>query len=318
MALLRRSLKSSLRQLRRLRYQRFKACSDIVSEWFAVRTRIDRHPQSDALWRVHDWLIVPLTLQALDYSGLARHIISVLRRGEEFDADLNLLLALIEEPPAALKIERMRAHEEAVAEGRYDGLAKEPRRYEELETAIREDPLLQKFWTRIKSHYAGQFQPNRRGVMRRTLARERGFDCRHEFKWARKNDRFQITFDALCHRWCLYGFEKESALALKLTANLTPHGTMIFVPRGMSLAANGTLVWGAITSIHKAHGASRQGEKLIEIRMQRRKDREMATKLAVEAKKLALRGKARTDFILTGMGQLKNRVRWLKRLLYDC
>jgi len=317
MAMPSRSLKHSLTQLRGLRYQRFKVCSAVVRDWFTLRGAIDRHPQNTALWRVHDWLISPLTLQALDYTGFANHIVSILRRGGEFDADLILLLSLIEEPPSAQKIELMKRHEEAVAEGRYDGLAKEPRRYEELESKMRDDPLLLRFWTRIKSRYERHFRPNPRGVMRRTLARERGFDCRREFKWGNKRDRFQITFDALCHRWCLYGFEKQNPLALKLTANPTPHGTMIFVPRGMSLAANGTFVWKAITEIHKAHGASRQGEKLFGIRMQHRKDCEAAKKFDADARRLKYRGKKRTDYVLGKMGQLPNRVRWLKRLLID-
>lgn len=315
MAQLRRSLKRSLKQLRQLRYQRLKVCSEVVTDWFALRPKIDRHPQVNELWRVHDWLVSPFTLQALDYTGLARHIITELQNEREFDADLILLLALIEEPPLPGKIDLMKRHEVAVAEGHYDGLAKEPRRYEELEIKMKADPLLLRFWTRIKSRYTRQFQRNARGVMRRTLSRERGFDCRHKFNWTQKRNRFQITFDALCHRWCLYGFENESPLALKLTANPTPHGTMIFVPRGMSLAANGTFVWKAITEIHKAHGASRQGEALFEIRMQHRKDCEAAKKLNAEARALKLRGKQRTDYILKKMGQLPNRVRWLKRLL---
>lgn len=311
----RRSLRRSLQQLRQLRFHRHEVCSGVVRDWFSLKTKIDQHSLARELWHVHDWLISPLTLQALDYTGLAKHIVSLLQKGGDFDADLILLLTLIEDPPLARKVTLMKRHEVAVAEGRYDGLAKEPRRYEELEIKMKEDPLLLRFWNRIKSRYMAQFRPNTRGVMRRTLARERGFDCRHDFKWAQKRDRFRITFDALCHRWCLYGFEKESPLALKLTANPTPHGTMIFVPRGMSLAANGTFVWKAITEIHKAHGASRQGETLFEIRMQHRKDCEAAKRFNAEARQLKYRGKARTDYVLTKMGQLTNRVRWLKRLL---
>ncbi|WP_438480830.1 hypothetical protein [Oleiharenicola lentus] len=314
----RRSLRQSLTQLRDLRYQRLKVCTEVVHDWFELQPVINRHSLSKELWRVHDWLISPFTLQALDYHGLAQYIVALLRTGKDFDADLILLLTLIEEPPSTRKISLMKHHEGNVADGLYDGLSKEPQRYQELEIKMKEDPLLLRFWTRIQNRYSRQFRPNLRGVMRRTLARERGFDCRRKFDWRRKRDRFQVTFDALCHRWCLYGFEKDSPLALKLTANPTPHGTMIFVPRGMSLAANGTFVWRAITGIHKAHGASRQGEMLFEIRMQQRKDREHAKKYNADAQALRLRGRQRIEYVLKKMGQLPNRERWLKRLLNDC
>ncbi len=311
-----RTLRRSLRSLRELSFNRYEVCSDVVRSWFALKDRIDAHPLSSELWRVHDWLISPLTLQAVDYCGLARHLVDTLRADGELDADIILLLGLIEESPSSDKIAAMKAHEAAVAEGRYDRFSREPLRYRELELALEADPLLKRFWNRIKSRYARQFRPNSKGVMRRTLARERGFDCRHGFNWSRKADRFQITFDALCHRWCLYGFENENPLALKLTANPTPHGTMIFVPRGMSLAANGTFVWKAIAEVHKAHGASRQGGKLFLIRQQQREDRKLAQALDREAKRLRLRGPRRYEYILERMKQLPNRVRWLKRLLH--
>ncbi|MBW7894887.1 MAG: hypothetical protein H3C27_07195 [Opitutaceae bacterium] len=314
----RRSLRLSLKRLRDLRFHRAEACSDIVCDWFKIRNKIDRHPLADDLWRVHDWLIAPLTLQALDYRGLAKHIVEVLRTGEDFDGDMILLLRLIDEPPSSRKVALMTKHEAAVAEGLYDGLTKQPRRYEELVMKMEADQTLRTFWNRIRSHYARQFRPNTRGVMRRTLSKERGFSPCCAFNWKSKRDRFQITFDALCHRWCLYGYEKDTPLALKLTANSTPHGTMIFVPRGMSLAANGTFVWKAISQIHMAHGASRQGDKLFEIRIQRSKDRIKAKQLDAEARQMGLRGEPRYQYTLTKMGQLPNRVRWLKRLLHDC
>ncbi len=316
MVLPHRSLQRSLNQLRDLRFHRLEACEETVRAWFKLRKSIDQNCLAAELWRVHDWLISPLTLQALDYEGLAAHLVDTLQKGKDFDADLILLLTLIEEPPSAQKIAAMKRHEEAVAEGHYDTLTKEPKRYQELEIAMRSDPLLLRFWTRIKQRYARQFRRNDRGVMRRTMARERGFDSRREFKWGRKRDRFQITFDALCHRWCLYGFENESPLALKLTANPTAHGTMIFVPRGMSLAASGTFLWKAISEIHKAHGASRQGEKLFEIRMQNRKDREVALKFDAEARRLGYRGLHRVSYTLQKMGKPLTKARWLKRLLY--
>ncbi len=280
-----------------------------------LRRVIDNHPLGEDIWRLYDWLMCPLTLWALDYLGVARHAVEVLRQGKEFDADFMLLLRLIDEVPRENTRMRMQEHEKGVAAGKYDGLAKGPERFQEIESACVADPLLRKFWNRLKSRYAAQFRPNDRGVIRRTLAQERGFNPRHEFRWAKKRDRFQITFDALCYRWCLYGFEGDEPLALKLTANATPHGTMIFVPRLMSLDGTRTIVWRAINEIHRAHGAPRQGTKLSLGRMQRRIDREAARAFDAEAREKGLRGMKRYQFILVRMRQLPRRIGWVRRLL---
>ena len=40
----------------------------------------------------------------------------------------------------------------------------------------------------------------------------------------------QAVFDAFCMRWNLYGMQGDRPLVTKLSVNLTPHGTMIFIP----------------------------------------------------------------------------------------
>src|SRR4051812_24796186 len=114
-----RSLRSSLSRLRRLQFHRYEQCSGVVRDWFRLRAKIDRHLLSAELWRIHDWVVAPLTLQALDYLGLAQMIVALVRRGSEFDADLMFLLQIIDPPPSPKKVAAMIVHEMAVAEGLY-------------------------------------------------------------------------------------------------------------------------------------------------------------------------------------------------------
>lgn len=315
-----RPLTRALVQLRRMQYRRYDRCHMAVRSLYALRRQIDQHPLKDYIWRVYSWLLCPLTMWAVDYLGMANHIIGELRARREFDADFQLLLNLVADLPKDEIRLQMQALEVDVAKGKYDGLAKQPKRFGEIDDAIQPDPELRKRWTQLKTRYAGHYTPNDLGVVRRTFARERGFESRHEFNWSRKRDRFQISFDALCYRWFLYGFENDTPLTLKLTANPTPHGTMIFIPRSMSMDGKRIIVWGAVSEMHKAHGARRQGDKLIRNRAAARQEELEAKKYDKEARGMGLKGIPRYRYSLEKMGvkkdQVLHRIPWFKRRLY--
>ncbi len=108
----------------------------------------------------------------------------------------------------------------------------------------------------------------------------------------------------------------DKPLALKMTVNLTPFGTMIFVPAYWSFDPKRDLKWRAITSLHRARGVMRQGEKLSQNRSQRRDEAERAKRLVEQAKARGLKGFARAYWV---MGQLnwdpRTDISRLKRLL---
>jgi hypothetical protein len=59
---------------------------------------------------------------------------------------------------------------------------------------------------------------------------ERNFRPDWDFNWNRPAERFAAVLDVFCWRWQLYGMERDRPLLMKLTVNLTPLGTMIFIP----------------------------------------------------------------------------------------
>ena len=95
------------------------------------------------------------------------------------------------------------------------------------------------------------------------MVQERSFRPRGwEFSWRTQRNRFDAVFDAFCHRWILYGMEGDRPLLQKLSINVTPFGTMIFIPRYWSFDQKRDLRWGAIMKLHRSRGVPRQGEKL--------------------------------------------------------
>ena len=103
---------------------------------------------------------------------------------------------------------------------------------------------------------------------------------------------------------------------LKLTANLTPHGTMIFVPAYWSFDPKRDVKWKAITKLHKARGVSKQGAKLSANRAAKKREASRAKRLWAQATREGLRGEKRTVWV---MRELKWDVRTdehtLRRLL---
>ena len=81
-------------------------------------------------------------------------------------------------------------------------------------------------------------------------------------------------------------------LLLKLTANLTPFGTMIFIPAYWSLDPKRDLNWRSFTALHKARGVPKQGSKLSANQLAACSEAIRAANLAKEADALKLKGEA--------------------------
>jgi hypothetical protein len=125
------------------------------------------------------------------------------------------------------------------------------------------------------------------------------------FRWTRTADRFHAVFDVFCQRWHLYGMRGDRPLLLKLTANLTPFGTMIFIPAYWSFDSKRDLNWRAITALHKARGVPRQGPKLRANQLAARLESIYAIKFSKDASARKLKGEARVSWILKTLKRMR-------------
>ncbi|MCK9590138.1 MAG: hypothetical protein WC076_11605 [Terrimicrobiaceae bacterium] len=113
--------------------------------------------------------------------------------------------------------------------------------------------------------------------------------------------RFQAAFDTFCAKWNLYGMDNGKPLLQKLSVNLTPFGTMIFIPAYWSFDPKRDVDWGSITKLHKSRGQHRQGPTLWR-RMPSNGGRmpRKLVKLEAEAKARGLWGAKRHEFLCNG------------------
>jgi hypothetical protein len=312
---MKRSLKNDLAKMRGLAFRRLERCGALLKEFHTCRKKINARDDAELIWNLYDWVTAPLTLWPIDFEGLARHTLVVIRSGRRSDAQLQLLLRLVGLPPSD-SAQQVGLYEHDVAHGRYEKLVLQQEKFVELEKQLAADTELQSAWQEIKQHFRPERLQNPRGVIRRRMSQERNFREGWGFDWRSSKQRFLVIFDALCYRWDLYGFEKDQPLLLKVSVNPTPHGTMIVIPRHWSFDKRRDLNWKEIGKLHGAHGATRQGPKMSMARVQRREEALTAKKFWDEATRHGQRGDARYTTVLQRLGKdIRTDHSCIKRLL---
>lgn len=168
------------------------------------------------------------------------------------------------------------------------------------------------------AHFEIKRFQNYKKIIRRKLVSERSMRTDWACDWSKPGERFQAIFDVFCQRWNLYGMEGDKPLLIKLTANLTPYGTMIFIPAYWSFDWKRDLNWKAITTMHRARGATKQGQKLHANQVAKKRDSDRVRQLWLRAGKQGLKGEERTSWILKEMKwDSRTDERTLRRLLKD-
>ena len=295
-------LKRDLKQLSRLAFRRAENGYQLVKAFCSVSKRAEKHPDYHLLEEFYPWLLVPLTLWPVDLNGLGQHLLKVVKAGRRFDRKTKLLLVQLGVPPPAATQAVVAQQEHQVQVGNYEPLIKQQHKFDAMEKDLGQNPEFNASWDAIKSRFNIALYQNHKKLIRRRMVQERNFRSNWEFRWQRDSHKFQVVFDAFCHRWNLYGMENDKPLLLKLTVNLTPYGTMIVVPSYWSFDAKRDLKWKAIKALHRARCVSRQGPKLDAIKQARRKDSQRVKSLWLQARTLGLKGEARIRWVLEQCG----------------
>jgi len=310
----RSSLQHDLKRLRGLAYHRLESSEDLVRRFH--RFRREDQPELDYLQKLYDWLFVPITLWPIDIEGLLRAGLDRAAAGRCLDKAMILLIDLLPLPPSDRTRRAVSEHEHSVQHGNYEPLIHARHKYDHVESQLAGNPTFQAQWNAIKAHFDVSKFTDHKGIIRRHLVGERSMREHWPFRWTKIADRFHAVFDVFCQRWNLYGMRGDRPLLLKLTANLTPFGTMIFIPAYWSFDPKRDLNWRAITALHKARGVPKQGPKLNANQSAARLEEARAAKLAKQAAAMRLKGEARTTWMLQQLGRdLRTDERELRRIL---
>jgi len=307
-------LENDLKRLRDLAYHRLENSADLVRKFHRVRSA--DHPDFDYLQKLYDWLFVPITLWPVDIEVLFRAALDRAAAGRRLDKAMTLLVELLPPLPSQRTQRMVAEHEHSVQHGNYEPLIRARHKYDHVESELTHKPAFQVQWNAIKAHFDVMKFADHKGIIRRRFVTERSMREHWPFRWTKTADRFHAVFDVFCQRWHLYGMQRDRPLLLKLTANLTPFGTMIFIPAYWSFDPKRDLNWRTITALHTARGVRKQGPKLSANQLAARSEAIRAAQLRKEADVLKLKGEARTTWMLQQLGRdLRTDERELRRIL---
>ena len=251
---------------------------------------------------LYQWMFVPITLWPFNIHQVFAACLTRISADKPLDKEMQLLLEILPTPPDETVCAVVARHEHEVQRGHYEELVTTTAKFDAEEKTAARNAELKKEWNRIKGTWEVDSYRDRKGVIRRTLSAERNLRQPFTVNWRKRAERFQAVFDAFCFRWNLYGMQGDKPLLIKLSVNLTPHGTMIFIPAYWSFDAKRDVRWDAVMKLHRARAPKKQGAALAEGLEHRRAMAEKLKALDSDAQRLRLRGEKRHAFLCQGLG----------------
>jgi hypothetical protein len=303
-------LQRDLKALRRLAYRRIEKVGALLEALHATRTKYPGHPAQPVIEVIRRWLLMPFTLWPVDFIGIGKHVVSVIEEGGELQTDVQFLISQVSEFPTTNAQRIVAAHEHRVEKGRYEAVVTPAARlkYREKAKLLSQNPTFRQEWRQLQTLFEiGKPQSkNGKNIIRRRMVQERNFRSDWAFLPDDKKCRFRAVFDAFCHRWHLYGMEGNKPLLLKLSVNLTAHGTMIVVPAFWSFDCNRDLDWNEIMKLHRPRVVIRQGPVLSVSRVERKRLAKKTKRLWDELKRMGFRGDDLYRRVKDGLGMGQN------------
>jgi len=296
-------LRTDLERAGALAFERVCGRREFIEGFHRLSKAAKERPDEEALKKLYGWMFVPLSIWPVDVKGAGLHVLGRMARGRALTRAERLICGLLPEAPGADVCNVIAEHEHGVKAGSYEQLIAAQHKFDLIEQELAQSPGLMEDWQKIKATFEVEDYRNAKGIIRRRLGLERNFRPPDwKFSWKTEQQRFQNVFDLFCHRWDLYGMERDRPLLLKLTVNVTPYGTIIMVPRFWSFDPRRDLKWKAITRLHRARNTLKQGVKLSANRAERLQEAERARRLWTEATKAGLKGDRRDQWVMGSLG----------------
>lgn len=197
----------------------------------------------------------------------------------------------IADPDFVIQCERERR------QGSHEGSWKAPFKFTQFEQSVRDDPRFHSDWETIKRRFPVDSFRDAEGIIRRSKLEEGSWRRPIDSNLSDLKNRFQVVFDFFCWKWFLYAMRGDKPMVQKLACNLTPYGTLIFIPGYWSLDPHRDIIWSRVVRLHRARGIERQGQKLANDKKERASQLKKLLQANRDAQQQKLRGQARYLFL---------------------
>jgi len=283
------------------RPERIVPLLEMLERWTAA-TEVDEQ----CLKTLARWLTVPYTLWPVDFEGICKRIRPAKNKRVVVPKDLRLLFSMLEQVPKDVVQELVSEFEDKVKAGIYELLIDSTAKVQGREFELSDSGLFKKDWAMVKEGVDLGKIEGRKKVRRRSMVQERNFKPHFPYDSRSVSKRNQAVFDAFCYRWNLYGMEDGKPLPLKPSVNITPHGTMIFIPSQISLDRGRDVHWKEIKKLHKIWNPRRQGKVFSLAPLERKNKAIKAFELWTSLKGKIMTGDERCEAMKRALGYVSS------------
>jgi len=294
------SLKADLAALDQLAHHRRKWSESDMRRYYRLLRRCGPKALQE-LDALRAWMLTPISIWPIHVQDIFGVALEALEHGKPLDSEMLFLIRSLPKVPSDDVLQEIIRHEHQVAQGNYSEHTTTEGKFRSVEQELIHNSVFQDEWHSIKARWPTMDFADTGGIIRRSFSAETYFRPGFSVDWNSPRNRFQAVFDCFCARWNLYGMKGDIPLVLKLSVNLTPHGTMIFIPAYWSFDAKRDVRWNTVTKLHRCRSRKKQGETLTENQIQRRQMAIQLEKLELLAKEKGLKGQKKHEFLCAGI-----------------
>lgn len=295
------ALRRDLKKLQARAFNLAEWAEDVLRRYHSASQKLDA-ATAQRLKRLYHWMFVPTSLCPFNIQDVLTQCLATLEKGKRLNSRQCLITELLPEPPDETVCAAVADHEFHVQSGDYENLIKTRAKYSQHELKTKADAQLFRQWVRLKATFDVRAYCDYKGVIRRSMSVERNLHPSFSVNLRRRDEAFQVAFDAFCLRWNLYGMQHDEPLPLKLAVNLTPYGTMIHIPAYWSFDPKRDLHWDVIAKLHRVRVPGRQGSALVENFAERLVAAKKLRQLDRDVRRRRLRGEEKHAFLCAGLG----------------
>ena len=294
------SLKADLVALDKLAHHRRKWSEPDIRRYHRLLRRHGARALKE-LEPLRAWMLAPISIWPIHVQDVFQIALDALENAKPLDPEMQFLIQSLPKLPPEGVLQELIRHEHQVSKGDYSEHTTTECKFRSVEHELIHNSVFQDDWRLIKDRWKTTDFDDPSGLIRRSVSAERNFRPGFSIDWAKPQDRFQAVFDCFCTHWNLYGMLGDFPLVMKLTVNLTPHGTMIFIPAYWSFDAKRDMRWNAVMKLHRCRSRKKQGETLTENQIQRRQMALQLETLEALAKQKGLCGRKKHEFLCAGL-----------------
>jgi len=155
-------------------------------------------------------------------------------------------------------------------------------KYSIYRTRVMENEEFRRDWQILKKRFGEIISHDK--IVLRSMEDGPGSMNRAQMSLQPRPLRFQDAFGFFCWKWFLDGMNGDEPIVAKLSFEVTPFGTTIFIPGYWSFDPKRDIKWKELIQFHRSRGIKRQGEAF----EPNRRDRENKERIFLEAERLSL------------------------------